>query len=136
MASMPTIEVVHCVVCDDVRLEVANKETIVGVYSAGMTVPVLPWPIMVCLWMTVIWRGEGELELETRVLNPRNVQMANVTGSGHAEFQGQKSTITFRNLFFSIEMEGIYAIQWRKAHGNWETIRQLPIYMFRPPTGS
>ena len=122
-----SINVVHCVVCDDIRLEVGNKETIVGVYSAGMTVPTLPWVVSTCLWMTVIWSGEGSLNVEVRIVNPRQTQAGETSGSANAIWQGQETTLTFRGLIFTIDMEGIYNIQWRTAGGAWETIRQFPV---------
>ena len=126
-----SINVVHCVVCDDVRLEVGHKETIVGVYSAGMTVPMLPWMVNTCLWMTVIWSGEGSMNLEVRIVNPRQTQAGETSGSANAMWQGQESTLTFRGLFFTIDMEGIYSIQWRMAGGAWQTVRQFPVFLIR-----
>lgn len=135
---MPTAAVhnVHCVVCDDVRSEIGYKETIVGVYIAGMTVASVPWYATVCVWMTVIWSGEGDLQLELRVLNPRLTQVGEAKGVGHASYQGQESTLTFRGLMFAVDMEGTYAIQWRAAEGAWETVRQFPIAIMRTSTSA
>jgi len=126
-----SIQVVHCVVCDDVRTEINSKETIVGVYSAGMIAPVLPWQALVCIWMTVIWSGDGNLNLEVRILNPRQDQVGLVSGTAQAMWIGMESALTFRGLALQIGMEGVYTIQWRPAGGNWDTIRQFPIYLYR-----
>jgi len=136
MAQRPSVHLVHCVVCDDVRTEILSKETIVGVYSAGITIPDVPWVIMLCLWMTVIWSGDGELPIEIRVLNPRHSQVAEQRGVGRAVFQGLESTITFRNLFITMEMGGVYTFQWRAGDGDWEMARQLPVYVFRNETSA
>lgn len=131
-----TVHLVHCVVCDDVRAEILSKETIVGVYSAGMVIPSVPWAVTLCLWMTVIWSGDGQLPLEIRVLNPSNAQVGEQKGIGIATFQGFQSTLTYRSLFFTIDMEGIYTFQWKAGDHEWQTIRQLPIYVFRDQTTS
>lgn len=131
MINVASVRVVHCVVCDDVRLEIGNKETIVGAYTAGMTVPHVPWSANVCLWITVIWSGEGELSVEIRVLNPRHQQVATTRGAARAIWQGNESSLTFRGIVFSVEMEGIYGIQWRVGGRDWEPIRQFPVYIAR-----
>jgi hypothetical protein len=125
------IHLVHGVVCDDVRTEILSKETIVGVYSAGILIPSIPWVIMLCLWMTVIWSGDGATPIEVRVLNPSNTQVGEQKGEGIATLQGLQSTITFRGLLFNVDMEGIYTFQWKAGGGEWQTVRQLPIYVFR-----
>jgi hypothetical protein len=137
MPQGPSVHLVHCVICDDVRTEILSKETIVGIYGAGILVPAIPWAAMLCLWLTVIWSGDGETPIEIRVLDPRHAQVGDQKGLGRAIHQGLESTITFRNLFFTVEMEGIYTFQWRTKNGEWETVRQLPVYVYREqPTAS
>jgi hypothetical protein len=136
MATVPSLHLVHAVVCDDVRTEILSKETIVGVYTGGIVVPALPWAMAACLWFTVRWSGDGSLPIEVRVLNPLQAQVGDQQGEGTATLQGYESTLTFRNLFFMIEMEGAYTFQWKVGNGPWETVRQLPVYIFRTPTSS
>jgi hypothetical protein len=124
-----TIDLVHCVVCDDVRIEILSKETIVGAYTAGIIVPRIPWVASLCLWMTVIWSGDGQLPIEIRVLNPLQVQVGNQQGIGTAQLRGHQSTITFRGLFFTVEMEGTYSFQWKAGTAEWRIARQLPVYV-------
>jgi hypothetical protein len=127
----PTISIRHCVLCDDVRLEVGGKETIVGVYTAGMTVPTIPWIGLVSVWMAVIWSGDGQLELEVRVSDPTNQVIGSVGGLGTSVWQGIESTLTFRGLTLNVEREGILNIEWRMGRGGWQQIRQFPVFLFR-----
>src|SRR5438105_4429712 len=120
----PTITIRYCVICDDVRLEVANKETIIGVYTVGMSVPVFPWVGTICLWMPIIWSGEGQLDLEVRVINPANEQIGIIGGRGTAVWAGLESTLTFRGLTVTINMDGVHSIEWRAGSGSWQRIRQ------------
>jgi len=128
----PIINVRHCVLCDDVRLEVGGKETIVGVYTAGMTVPRIPWLGLVCVWMAVIWSGDGQLELEVRVSDPTNEVIGSVGGRGIAVWQGIESSLTFRGLTLDVKREGILNIEWRAGSAGWECIRQFPVFVIRP----
>jgi hypothetical protein len=127
----PTLKVVYCLMCDDVRLEVYNKETIVGVYATGISLPSLPWFIYVCVWMAVIWSGEGEVGLEVRILDPKFTEIGQTQGRAHAAQQGRESSLTFRGVIFTVETEGIHTIQWRAANGGWETIKSIPIALAR-----
>jgi hypothetical protein len=132
VATVPaSIKIIHCVLCDDVRIELGYKEIIIGVYSGGITVPMLPWTGLLCAWLTVIWSGEGTLDLEIRVLDPTQQSVGTVSGSGTAILVGAESTLTLRGLIIQIEMEGYYTIQWRVAGGVWASLRQLPIYALR-----
>ena len=128
---LASIKIIHCVLCDDVRLEINNKEIIIGAYSGGITVPMLPWVALICVWLTVMWSGKGTLDLEIRVLDPRQRPVGIVSGSGTAILVGMESTLTLRGLAMQIEMEGFYTIQWRVSGGAWEALRQLPIYALR-----
>ena len=125
-----TAHLVHCVVCDDVRTEIGNKETIVGVYS-GMTAPFVPWYSTLCLWLTIIWSGDGTVNVEVRVLDPARATASEQRGTARALWQGLESTLTFRGMMWQIPMEGVYEIQWRLNDGAWETIRQFPVYLAR-----
>jgi hypothetical protein len=127
----PSIAYRYCIVCDDVRTEIASKETIVGVYVSGIWVPSLPWYMTVCLWMTVMWSGDGEINLEIRIVDPAGTSMGAVNGKAKTIYQAHESSLTFRGVVLEVSMEGIYDVQWRKDGGVWETIRKLPIYVTR-----
>ncbi len=131
MPPSPNVQAVHCLICDDVRQEVLSKETVVGVYTAGISVPSMPWTINVCIWMSVIWSGDGELFLEVQILDARQSQIGYAHGQGRAIWQGHESSLTFRQVDFTIQSEGVCEIQWRHSGGGWATLRQLPIYMVR-----
>lgn len=133
MSGTAILDLINCVICDDVRTELWNKETIVGVYNGGISVPVLPWSMPICLWFQVIWSGEGELQLEIQILDPSNRQAGTIGGSGRAILQGNQSTLTFRALYITASMEGTYDIQWRANDGNWQSVRKFPVMVVRDP---
>jgi len=124
-----SLKVSHCLICDDVRLEVSYKETVVGIYISGISVPSLPWFIFVCVWMSVIWSGDGEVSLEIRILDPLFNEIGQSRGHARAIQTGRESALTFRGLACNIESEGNYTIQWRMEHGAWQTIKTVPVML-------
>ena len=130
---MPTLIIRHCVICDDVRLEVSNKETIVGVYPVGVSVPFFPWFANICIWMPVIWSGDGELYVEVRILDTAKEQIGIVGGNATAMWSGFESSLTFRGLSVTLNMEGFHSVEWRAAGGAWQHLRHFPVYL---PRGS
>ncbi len=125
MAQSVDVRIRYCVICDDVRLEVSTKELLIGVYTAGVRVPSFPFVVTVCLWLVVVWEGEGALNIDIRILNPKGNQVCQVNGGGRAILQGRDTSLTFRGLIFSAETEGEYDIQWRVAGRQWESIRKF-----------
>jgi len=124
----PSLKVTHCLICDDVRWEVANKETVVGIYTSGVAIPSVPWVFYASIWMNVIWSGHGEADIEIRALDPQHIQVGETGGHATAFHQGTESSLTFRGLAFSIESEGTYTIQWRMGPGGtWQTMKTFPI---------
>jgi hypothetical protein len=129
--TIPTLRVVHGLICDDVRSELFHKETLVGVYQTGIAVRSLPWTSNICLWMAVIWNGEGDVDLEVRVLDPKNRQVAEALGKARAIQQGKETSLTFRGLSVRIETEGPYLVQWRAVGGIWETVKTFSVALVR-----
>lgn len=131
MLQSPSLKGIYCLICDDVRMELGYKESLIGVYTSGISIRTVPWLGFICVWMSVIWSGEGDADLEVRVIDPRLESIGITRGRGHAVQQGRESSITFRNLMFTIESEGTHMIQWRIADGDWQTIKSFPVAMLR-----
>jgi len=66
--TQPNIELVYSIFCDDVRLEVGNKLTFVGVFYS-IYVPQLPVTILKFAVLNH-WRGQGQYLSEVRILSP------------------------------------------------------------------
>ncbi len=66
------LELVYTLLCDDVRLEVGNKLSLMGVFE-HITVPQLPFAL---IKFAVVnhWRGEGSYQSEVRILTPDRQQ--------------------------------------------------------------
>lgn len=105
-----SLELVYSIFCDDVRLEVGNKLTLVGVFSA-IWLPHLPATL---LKFAVVhhWRGEGEYLSEVRILSPDRKQA--IAASPPASFTippgGHADNVTiFANVTFP--WAGTYIVQ-------------------------
>jgi hypothetical protein len=132
MPEIARFHVVHCVLCDDVRIEVGGKEILIGVYPVGIQTPFMPWFMVVSTWLRVIWSGDGEAQVEIRINNPKGIESGIVKGSARSIWRGFVSSLTFSGLAFQVEMEGIYAVEIKLNGGAWEHIYQFPVYYVSP----
>lgn len=131
MVAAATFRTLHCLVCDDVRQEAANKETIVGVYTAGIVIPQLPYSLMLSFWLAVIWSGDGQLGIEFRVIDPVREVRGYTNGTAQSVWPGHESSLAFRHLLVDVRSEGAYEVQVRSFVTEWETVRRLPIHLAR-----
>ena len=67
------IKLVYTLFCDDVRLEVGNKLSLMGVFQ-NIGVPQLPISVMKFAVVSH-WTGEGSHQLEVRILSPHHQQI-------------------------------------------------------------
>ena len=95
------LELVYTIFCDDVRLEVGNKLTLVGVFQ-NMLVQQLPVSL---IKFAVVnhWRGEGTYLSEVRILSPDKTQPVvvsepapfEITQGGHSDNVSFFVNVTF-----------------------------------------
>jgi hypothetical protein len=103
------IKLVYTLFCDDVRLEVGNKLSYMGVFQ-NIMVPQLP------VWLPKLavvnhWRGEGAHLSEVRILMPDRQQALVVSQPARFEIsQGSADNISFFvNVTFPVA--GEYVVQ-------------------------
>jgi hypothetical protein len=103
------IELVYTVFCDDVRLEIGNKLSYMGVFQ-NILVPQLP------VWLPKLavvnhWRGAGAHLSEVRILMPDRQQALIVSQPARFEIgQGSADNISFFvNVTFPVA--GDYVVQ-------------------------
>ncbi len=95
------LELSYTIFCDDVRLEVGNKLTLVGVFQ-NMLVQQLP---VALIKFAVVnhWRGEGRYLSEVRILSPDKKQAVvvsepapfEITQGGHSDNVSFFVNVTF-----------------------------------------
>ena len=103
------LELVYTLFCDDVRLEVGNKLSYMGVFQ-NIVVPQLP------VWLPKLavvnhWRGDGAHLSEVRILMPDRQQALVVSQPARFEInQGSADNISFFvNVTFPVA--GQYLVQ-------------------------
>ncbi|HEV8588472.1 MAG TPA: hypothetical protein VGJ69_08710 [Pyrinomonadaceae bacterium] len=90
----PKLELIYTLLCDDVRLEVGNKLSYMGVFQS-IIVPQLP------VWLPKLavvnhWRGNGVHLSEVRILMPDRQQALVVSQPARFEInQGSADNISF-----------------------------------------
>ena len=66
------LELVYTLFCDDVRIEVGNKLSLMGIFQ-NITVAQLPFALIKFAIVNQ-WRGEGTYQSEVRILTPDRQQ--------------------------------------------------------------
>lgn len=105
----PKLELAYTILCDDVRLEIGNKLSYMGVFQS-IIVPQLP------VWLPKLavvnhWRGEGAHLSEVRILMPDRQQALVVSQPARFEItHGSADNISFFvNVTFPVA--GDYLVQ-------------------------
>lgn len=128
------LELEYAILCEDVRLEVGNKLTLVGVFY-GMYVPQLPVTIIKFAVLNH-WRGEGTYLTEVRILSPDRSQVlvASHPTSFQVQLNGYADNVTiFANVTFPVE--GDYVVQ-TLVDSSLFSERMLPVSLMRQGQGS
>lgn len=104
------IELIYSIFCDDVRLEVGNKLTLVGIFHA-VYIPQLPVTLIKFAVLNH-WRGEGQYMSEVRILTPDRSKaiVASHPGAFQIPANGFADNVTiFANVNFP--EQGDYVVQ-------------------------
>src|SRR5262249_4675684 len=127
-------ELVYQLLCDDVRLEVGNKLSFMGIFQE---IYVQRLPVMLPKIAVITqWRGEGVYSTELRVVSPDRV--VTIAGSPVTSFEippnGYANNVTF---FINIHFErpGEYLLQ-TYLNSNLFLERAIPVGIFRPESNA
>ena len=106
---MRSANLVYCVVCDDVRIEMGNKLSLMGVFE-NVFLPAFP-SILLKFAVVNHWEGVGQFETQVKILSPeRREVVASAPSQFTIEEQGYADNITFfTNVGF--DRAGPFAVQ-------------------------
>ncbi len=91
---MRNAQLIYSIVCDDVRIEMGNKLSLMGVFE-NVFLPTFP-SILLKFAIVNHWEGDGQFETQVKVLNPeRREVVASVPSTFKIENQGYADNITF-----------------------------------------
>jgi len=89
-----TAQLVYSVVCDDVRVEIGNKLSLMGIFE-NLFFPSFP-AILLKLAVANHWVGVGDFQTHVRILGPDGGEIAASATSGfRIESQGYADNISF-----------------------------------------
>lgn len=104
------LELVYTIICEDVRLEVGNRLSLMGVFE---NIAAQQWPISLIKFAVVNhWRGAGSYLSEVRVLTPDRQQF--IVASQPARFEIERGAFADNVSFFvniTFPAPGTYWVQ-------------------------
>ena len=126
---MGTAKLIYSLICDDVRLEVGNKVSLMGVFQ-NVFLPTFP-SVVVKFAVVNHWEGNGEFQTQVKILNPvREETVSSVPASFTISGQGHADNITFfTNVRF--DRPGTYTLEVFLS-GN--LVEESPLYVRQVPS--
>ena len=121
---MATAQLVYSVACDDVRLEMGNKLSLMGIFE-NLFFPGFPSMILK-LSVANHWVGIGEFQTQVRVLAPDGREIAS---SGPSQFRIEADGYADNVSFFTnvaFERAGRFIIQ---TFLDGKVVNEKPIYV-------
>ena len=129
---MKSAQLVYSILCDDVRLEMGNKLSLMGIFE---NVYLQQFPAVLFRFAAVNhWVGAGDYETQVRVVSPEGREVAQSSQSTlRIEPEGYADNVTFfANV--SLERAGRYSIQ---TFIDGKVVAQRPLFVAliqQPPT--
>ena len=119
-----TAQLVYSILCDDIRLEMGNKLSLMGIFE---NVYLPSFPAVLLRFATVNhWVGAGDYQTQVRVVSPEGRDVAQSTQSTfRIEPDGYADNVTF---FANVQLEraGRYSIQ---TYIDGKMVFQRPLFV-------
>jgi hypothetical protein len=127
---MRNAHLVYSIVCDDVRLEMGNKLSLMGVFE-NVFLPSFP-SILLKFAVVNHWEGDGQFETQVRIMNPeRRELVASAPSTFKIENQGYADNITFfSNVAF--DRPGAYSVHVM-IDGKTVAEKRIFVHHVQPP---
>jgi hypothetical protein len=128
MKAMKNAQLVYCIVCDDVRLEMGNKLSLMGIFEniffQGFPSALLKFAIV------NHWIGEGQFETQVKVLAPdRKEVVVSLPSKFVIENNGYADNVTFfTNVSFN--RPGAHVVQ---IYIDGNIAAERPLYIHHVP---
>jgi hypothetical protein len=130
---MRSAQLIYSIVCDDVRIEMGNKLSVMGLFE-NIFLPSFP---SVLLKFAVVnhWEGVGQFETQVKIVNPeRREVVASQPSTFVIENLGYADNITFfTNVAF--DRSGPYAVQIL-IDGRPVAEKRIFVHHVQPPTAT
>lgn len=123
MLDQNNLNLVYTLLCDDVRLEMGNKVSLMGVFQ-NIMVDHLPVSLIKFAVLNH-WRGEGNYNTEVRIMNPGKSQM--LVTSQKTEIQLAPGGFTDNVSFFVNVVFPSAGTYWVQTFANEKLLEELPL---------
>ncbi len=117
------LQLVYTLLCDDVRLEMGNKVSLMGVFQ-NIMVENLPVSLIKFAVLNH-WRGKGNHNTEVRIMNPDRSQLV-VTSQG-TQIELAPGGFTDNVSFFVNVVFPLAGTYWVQTLANNELLEELPL---------
>jgi len=117
------LQLVYTILCDDVRLEVGNKISLMGIFQ---NIVVERLPVSVIKFAVVNhWRGEGRHMTEVRILSPDKANL--VVTSQPTQIEIPLGGFTDNVSFFVNVVFPVAGVYWVQTLANSVIAEELPL---------
>jgi hypothetical protein len=117
------LQLVYTILCDDVRLEVGNKISLMGVFQ---NIVVERLPVSIIKFAVVNhWRGEGRHMTEVRILSPDKANL--VVTSQPTQIEIPLGGFTDNVSFFVNVVFPVAGVYWVQTLANSVIVEELPL---------
>ncbi|RMG04390.1 MAG: hypothetical protein D6735_06960 [Acidobacteria bacterium] len=117
------LQLVYTILCDDVRLEVGNKISLMGIFQ---NIVVERLPVSVIKFAVVNhWRGEGRHMTEVRILSPDKANL--VVTSQPTQIEIPLGGFTDNVSFFVNVVFPVAGVYWVQTLANSVIVEELPL---------
>lgn len=117
------LQLVYTLLCDDVRLEMGNKVSLMGVFQ-NIMVENLPVSLIKFAVLNH-WRGKGNHNTEVRIMNPDRSQLV-VTSQG-TQIELAPGGFTDNVSFFVNVVFPLAGTYWVQTLANNQLLEELPL---------
>lgn len=119
----PNLQLVYTLLCDDVRLEMGNKISLMGIFQNIM---VEQLPVSLIKFAVVNhWRGEGDHHTEVRILSPNKSNL--VVTSQPTQIQLAPGGFTDNVSFFVNVVFPSAGTYWIQTLADAQVLEELPL---------
>ncbi len=119
----PNLQLVYTLLCDDVRLEMGNKISLMGIFQNIM---VEQLPVSLIKFAVVNhWRGDGNHQTEVRILSPNKSNL--VVTSQPTEIQLAPGGFTDNVSFFVNVVFPSAGTYWIQTLADAQVLEELPL---------
>lgn len=120
---LTSLRAVGAFACDDVRLEIGNKFTFVGIYTSDLNLPDFPCTLALRIVVLVDFPEAGPFHFAFRLMHSNGTKIAEIEGKLEAAKAG-RGMLPIGPTAITFAEHGSFALQFRSAPGRWKNVHK------------